>query len=296
MLRTVITHALLLAAALSAEPASATSSTPVAAPAAAAPTPAAANPPPAPVSTAAAAASSATAPPASAASQLAAALARADAAYAVRDEPMKLVESQAALGTAMELAPDDYGVLWRLARHEAWRSEDPSIAEKRKSELGKKAWDLAERAITASPGRVEGWFYAVSGIGNYSLGIGILSALAKGLEGKFKDRLSRAEQLDPAYDKGAIPTAWGRFWYELPWPKHDAKKSEAALRAALAQNPDNVRAHVYLGDLHLDEGRKAEARAEYQAALAKPAGQYDGPEERRWQGVARTSLEKLERK
>lgn len=221
-------------------------------------------------------------------------LARADAAYADRDAPGQLEASLEALQAAAGLAPEDVGVLWRLARHEAWRSEEPAIPDKVKSELGKKAWQLGERAIAADPTRVEGWFYAVSGMGNYSLGIGILSALAQGIEGKFKDRLSHAEQLDPDFLSGAIPVAWGRFWFKLPWPKHDAKKCRQALLVALAKNPDNVRARVYLGDLYLDEDDAAAARAAYQAALAKPPGQYDAPEERRWQGVARASLARLE--
>jgi len=223
-------------------------------------------------------------------------LARADASYAVRDEPGQLEASRQALEAASRLAPADAAVLWRLARHETWLAEDPAITDARKSELGKKAWDLGERAAAADPKRVEAWFYAVTGMGAYSLGIGVLSALAQGIEGKFKDRLSRAEALDPGFLGGGIQCAWGRFWFKLPWPKHDEAKSLAALRAALARNPHNVRARVYLGDVHLDEGRKAEARAEYQAALAKPPGQYDAPEERRWQAVARGALERLERK
>ncbi len=221
-------------------------------------------------------------------------LARADAAYAVRDEPGRLDEGWQALEAAARLAPGDVEVLWRQARHEAWRAEDPAITDARRSEHGKRAWDLGERAIAADPRRVEGWFYAVSGMGNYSLGIGILSALAQGIEGKFKDRLSQAERLDPAFLGGAVQVAWGRFWFKLPWPKYDAEKSLRALRAALARNPGNVRARVYLGDLHLEEGRRAEARAEWQAALARPPGGYDAPEERRWQGVARAQLTRLE--
>jgi tetratricopeptide (TPR) repeat protein len=235
-------------------------------------------------------------PPAAAQDDLAATLARADAAWAERDAPGQLEASHAALEAASRLAGEDAAVLWRLARHEAWLSEDPAIPNKLKSELGKKAWLLGERAIAADPTLVEGWFYAVSGMGNYSLGIGILSALAQGIEGKFKDRLSRAERLSPGFQGGAIQVAWGRFWFKLPWPKHDARKCQKALRAALAQNPDNVRAHVYLAELQLDEDRPAEAKAEYQAALLKPPGQYDAPEERRWQGVARAALERLERK
>ncbi|HET9554962.1 MAG TPA: tetratricopeptide repeat protein [Anaeromyxobacteraceae bacterium] len=233
---------------------------------------------------------------AAAAAPLDVAIARVDAAWPRRDEPGALDEARRALDEAAGIAPASYGVLWREARLEAWRSEDPAISDGEKSALGKKAWDLAERAIAADPASVEGYFYAVAGMGNYSLGIGILSALAQGIEGKFKARLSRAAELSPGFQSGAVPTAWGRFWFKLPWPKHDGGKCARALREALAMNPDNVRARVYLGDLHADEGRDADARAEYQAALAKPPGQYDAPEERRWQGVARAALDRLDRR
>jgi len=256
-------------------------------------------------STPAALATAASGPPAGAptpaatvkpAAALAEPLALFDAAWARRDEPGGLEEVRVTLAAAVEAEPTAYAVLWRQARLEAWLSEDPSISDGQKSKLGKRAWDLAEQAIAADAKGVEGYFYAVAGMGNYSLGIGIVSALMQGIEGKFKDRLTRAEQLQPDFQSGAVPTAWGRFYFKLPWPKHDGKKSRAALERALAMNPDNVRARVYLGDLQLDEGRKDAAREAFQAALAKPPGQYDAPEERRWQGVARASLERLARK
>jgi tetratricopeptide (TPR) repeat protein len=226
---------------------------------------------------------------------LADAVARADAAWPRRDQPGGVEAVQAALDEAARLAPGAYEVLWRRARLETWLSEDPAIPDGEKSRLGKRAWELGDKAAAADPSRPEGWFYAMAGMGNYSLGIGILTALAQGIEGKFKDRLGRAERIAPGFDSGAIPTAWGRFWFKLPWPKFDARKSRKALEDALAMNPDNVRARVYLGDLHLDQGRKDEAREAYRAALAKPPGVYDAPEERRWQGVARAALEKLGR-
>jgi len=271
----VIPTALLLAAALAAEPAPAAPAAPI--PSEVPPAAAEAAPPPAE-------------------SPLAAALGKADAAYAQRDQPGQLEAAEAALQAAAALAPGDYEVLWRQARLLVWRSEEPGLQKERKSELGKQAWAVADRACAAAPGRVEGWFYAMNGVGAYSQGLGILSALTQGMEGKFRDRLVRAEQLDPRFQGGAIPTAWGRFWFELPWPKHDAGKSAQALRAALEQNPASVRAHVYLGDLQADEGRKVEAAIAYRAALERPAGQYDAPEERRWQGVARAALERLEKK
>jgi tetratricopeptide (TPR) repeat protein len=230
------------------------------------------------------------------AAELQALVARADAAWAERDQPGQLEEQETALAAAARAAgPPAYAVLWRQARLLGWRSEDPVLTKKEKSRLGKLAWELGDQARALEPGRPEGHFFAMVGVGNFSLGIGVLSALAQGIEGKFKERLSRAEAIEPGFQGGAIPMSWGRFYYELPWPKHDAKLSEKYLRYAIARNGENVRAQIYLGDLLLDEGRKDEARAAWQRALdiAVVPGQGDPPEQRRWQVVARQSLEKL---
>jgi tetratricopeptide (TPR) repeat protein len=232
------------------------------------------------------------APAAASRAELAAILARADAAYAARDEPGKLEEAQALLGEAARIAPGDYGVLWREARQLFWRADDPSVSRKEKSRLGKECWEIGDRATAVEPRGPEGWFYAAAGVGNYSLGMGVLKALALGMEGKFRKRLERAEALDAAFEGGAIHTAWGRFWYELPWPKHDAGKSEERLRAALKMNPANVRARVYLAELFRKEDRPEEARALLEQALAREPGAYDRPEEKRWQERARELLAK----
>lgn len=219
-------------------------------------------------------------------------LQKADSLYAVRDQPGKQEEIQGLLDEAAKLSPDDYGVLWRRAQLLFWISDDLALAKDEKSRIGKECWDLAEKAAAAKPGGVEGWFVASGCIGNYSLGMGVLKALTKGLEGKFKDRLSKAEAIDPAHSNGAVPLSWGRLYYELPWPKYDAEKSEMQLRRALRMNAKNVRALVYLAELYLKEDHPKEARAMLERALAHEPGAYDAPEERRWQARARELLSK----
>jgi tetratricopeptide (TPR) repeat protein len=217
-------------------------------------------------------------------------LADVDAEWPRRDQPGVLDRMRAQLAAAEKGAPDDYGVLWRQARLFFWLADEPNLDKAEKSRLGKIAWEYGDRATQADPNHVEGWNYAAAGMGNYALGIGILTALRQGIEGKFKERLSRAEQIDASFDNGAIQTAWGRFWYELPWPKYSAKRSRQALEDALKRNPDNVRAHVYLADLWFKEDEPEKGRAELEKAVANAPGRYDAPEERRWQDVARKTL------
>jgi tetratricopeptide (TPR) repeat protein len=230
------------------------------------------------------------------AADLAALVARADAAWAVRDQPGQLEALAAALAAAATLAPGHYEVLWRQARHLGWLAEEPRLAAAEKSRLGQRVWELGDQAAALEPGRIEGHFFAMSGVGNYALGIGVISALTKGIERKFRDRLSRAEAINPDFEGGLIQMSWGRFYFELPWPKHDARLSEKYLRQAIAYNGENVRAHVYLGDLLLDEGRREEARQSYQRAIDIVPALPDPPEQRRWQAVAREAIARLPRK
>jgi tetratricopeptide (TPR) repeat protein len=222
-------------------------------------------------------------------------LAQADDAWKRRDEPGALDEIRSRLARAEQAAPDDYGVLWRLAQLYFWLSDDPSSKDEEKSRLGKKSWDYGDRATRANPSGVEGWYFAAVGMGNYSLGIGVLKALGQGIEGKFKERLARAESIDPRYFSGGIFTAWGRFYFKLPWPKYNARKSELALQKAIRLNRDNVRGRVFLAELYEKEGHPDEARRLLQEAITRKPGSYDAPEERRSQQLARDLLEHMEK-
>lgn len=232
--------------------------------------------------------------PAAAPAQVGDLLERVDALWPERDAPGRLEEVRSALEAAQRAAPADFGVLWRQARLLVWESDDQRLARNQRSRLGKKAWEQGERAAALQPGRVEGHLYTALAIGNYALGIGVVSALRQGIEGKFRASLSRAEEIDPGYLDATIPTAWGRFWYELPWPKYSARRSEESLRKALRLNPANVRARVYLAELYLKEDRAGPARNLLQEVLRASAGAYDAAEERRMQARAREILSGLD--
>jgi len=250
--------------------------------------------PPARAQTPSAPAAAAPAAPASPASpELAALIAEIDANWVIRDQPGKMDLDLALLQKAEKIAPNDYEVLWRMARHYYWLADDPSISGDEKARLGKLTWDWSDRATQANPARVEGWFYGSAGVGMYSIGISIIKALLDGMESKYLDRLKKSQAADPTYYGHGGDVSWGRYYYELPWPKYDGEKSELAYRKALRSSPTNLRAKVYLAELYIKEDHPVEARKLLDAVLAAKVGAYDPPEERRAQGLARAALAQI---
>ena len=83
----------------------------------------------------------------------------------------------------------------------------PVCCRDQRSRWGKDGWDLAERAIAVNPNDVAGYYWAALCMGNYAMGLGALKALSQGMEAKFRDRLARAQALNPAYE--ANSAAWG---------------------------------------------------------------------------------------
>jgi hypothetical protein len=208
-------------------------------------------------------------------------VARLDALHLRRDDRAALAEARRLADGAVAAAPRDYAILWRAARERFTESDLPSRSDEERSRLGKEAYDLAERAIAANPNAVEGHYWAALSIGSYAQGMGVLRALANGIEGKFTQPLERATALDVRYDHGSIPVVWAAYYLELPWPKRDRAKAALELKRALEINPANLRARLYQARLAADEDHPSEAKALLAAIAAAPGNRYDPPEERR---------------
>lgn len=214
-------------------------------------------------------------------------MSRIDALYTDRDNRRSFDEQRRVLEEKANQPSADFETLWRAARTYFWLGDDPSQPADLRSKYGKIGWDYAERAIALAPQRPEGHYWAAVNIGSYALGLGVIKAISIGLEGKFKDRLSRAEQLAPGYNFGGIGVAWGRFYEKLPWPKRDRGKAEQQLRKVLGQiNPANLRARVYLADTLAQSGHAAEALRLLDEVAAAPLGKYDAAEEHRAKALA----------
>jgi tetratricopeptide (TPR) repeat protein len=220
-------------------------------------------------------------------------LAALDALYGRRGEAEAVKELEAALDTALQAAPEDFERVWRKARLRHWQADGATQAEQKKL-LGKQVWELGERARKLRPERVEGHFYAAVGIGSYSQAVGILAALSEGLEGKFNERLEKALALDPGFEWSGPWLTKGRYFYELPWPKRDLKKSADCMKKALALHPESLRGWLFLAETLLEDGKAKQA---HEALLKVLEGSvaYDPPEGLRMQARARKLLARVEK-
>lgn len=194
------------------------------------------------------------------------AIAKIDALYAKRNDPAAMKEHDAALAEALKANPNDYALLWRAARMKYYIADGLPNGDARKR-AGREAWDAAERALKANPKGVEASYYAAVSIGAYSEAVGILSALAEGLEGKFNERLDYAIKMNSTLDHCGPLMAKGRYYFELPWPKRDVAKSIQMFEKSIEKCPESLRGYVYLAESLVDDGKTKEAKEAIAKAL-----------------------------
>ncbi len=192
----------------------------------------------------------------------------------VEDQLLELVKAEQAKNQ------NHADVHLRLAAIYVWRADGFPDGSDAKAAAGKSGWMTADKAIEARPNEVGVHYYAAAGIGLYSEGVGILTALGEGLESKFRSRVGEALRLNADFLDGAPQVLWGRFFFKLPWPKRDVTESIKVLRATLKSHPRNLRGKLYLAEALFESGSRAEARQLVNEIGSAPLGE-DPPEDRR---------------
>jgi hypothetical protein len=206
-----------------------------------------------------------------------------------RDDPAVLHELEEMIEEHLAGDPDGFETTRRKASLVAWEADGEPDGSEAKAAKGKIAWESGDKAIQANASDVRGHYYSGVGVGLYSEGVGILTALSQGLEGKFRERMLAALRIDKDFQDGAPQVVWGRYFFKLPWPKRDLDESIKVLRAAVRSHPNNWRAKLYLADSLIVnglEGQDDEAHALVQQILDAPGGR-DPPEEKRVKEMAR---------
>ena len=205
-----------------------------------------------------------------------------DALYRKAYGDKKSKESITKYQAALKLNPKSFEARWRLARSYFWIT-DNTENKTRDKDMGWLGYTHGLQAMRLNPKRVEGHYWAALCMGEYSKGLGILTALKKGIEGKFKNHLSKAMAIKRCYDNGGGDRAFGNLFYLLPWPKKDRKKALKHYNWSLRCRKDVPRTYFYIGRAQADDGNKAEAIAALEKCLTVKRGTAtDNHRAKRW--------------
>ncbi len=161
---------------------------------------------------------------------------------------------------ARKAGGEEFETVWRLARGYFWKAE-LAANEDQMEKYGKMGWEAGERAAKLKPQRIEGWFWGVASLGQYSTAIGTFKAFFKGLAGDYEKMVEKAIKIDPDYEYGGPTRAYGRYWFKVPSVKQDLKRSAKLLEQSLKAAPNKLRTHFYLAETYLALDRKDEAKA-----------------------------------
>lgn len=171
-----------------------------------------------------------------------------------------LVAIGAAQAASLETEINELASAWDVANFATGGAEK----EKALAALAKRAKALSE----AWPNRAEPLIWEGIVLASWAGAKGGLGALK--LAKQARDRLHRAEAIDPSVLNGSVYTSLGSLYYQVPgWPVAfgDDKKAGEYLRKALAINPDGIDPNFFYGDYLIEEGDYQRAVAVLQHAL-----------------------------
>ena len=165
---------------------------------------------------------------------------------------------------AAQQQPDSYEAFWKAARSCRVITRMAVIGELDNLEeigasFGKQGMELAQKAISLEPEKVEGHYYYAVNVGGYAKGASIWSILSEGLKEKAEKHLKKAYEIDREYNGFVLLMHMGLYYEVLPWyAGRDKDKALEHYREALLlmpqQSPYRSQLHVLAGKLMLVQG------------------------------------------
>jgi tetratricopeptide (TPR) repeat protein len=211
----------------------------------------------------------------------------ADALYADRTNLASAKKAAEMWAAALAANPTDFETAWKLSRADYWLGGHTGESEQRR--FYENGIEAGQKAIALQPNKPDGHFWVAANMGMLAESFGLRAGLK--YRKPIRDELETLLRLDPAFREGSADRALGRWYFKVPalfGGSH--KQAEAHLKASLKYNPNSTISHYFLAELYVDEGRKAETRAELQTVLDASINPDLAPEDQEWKDKARALL------
>lgn len=214
-----------------------------------------------------------------------------DALYKDRENVASATRAADIWAARLAANSKDFESAFKLAQARYWLGTNGLPEAQRKTAL--EAGIVAARAaIAANAARPEGHFWLAANMGALAESFGLRQGIK--YRGPIKDALLTTLKIDPAFLDGSADRALGRWYFKVPGLFGGSDKlSETHLRKSLTYNPNSIISHIFLAETLEDLGRKADARAEAQAAIDAPIDPNWAPEDRRFKEQAKALLSRL---
>lgn len=195
-------------------------------------------------------------------------LAQAQVLYAQRQDPARAERARDLYRQALQNDPQCPSAALGLAKAAVWVGVLGS--GDRELQAFEEAGQAARRLAEDRPGQPAGHYWLGVALALQANAGGILSGWP--LVGPAKASLSKALQLDPAYEGGGAHRALGRLYCKLPAAVGgDRRLAEWHLRQALALAPGYWLNHLYLAALLGEQKRGQEAKSLLRQVISGPA-------------------------
>jgi hypothetical protein len=215
-----------------------------------------------------------------------------DALYADRsnvESARKAADIWAAVVEQQSKLPSAFDAEWKLSRACYWLGGHATQSERQG--FLERGVEAGRNAIAIRPERPEGYFWMAANMGALAESFGIRQGLK--YRKPIKEALETVLRIDPGFEDGSADRALGRWYARVPHLFGGSdREAEAHLRASLKYDATNTASHLFLAELFLDNGRKADARAQLQAVLDAPIHADWAPEDREFKQRAKALLEK----
>jgi TRAP transporter T-component len=214
------------------------------------------------------------------------------------DDPDELYRGRTDLSSAARAAAlwqragDDAEAAWKLSRVCYWLGTHLPDQERRTAlERGVAA---GETAIRLAANRPEAHFWLAANMGAIAEGYGVVQGLK--YRGRIKAELQRILTIEPGWQGGSAEAALGRWYFEVPRLLGGSRsEGEALLRRALAYDPQNLVALMFLAQGLAADDRRDEAAALLQRVIDAPISSDWAPEDTEFKKKAVDRLKALSR-